>query len=328
MRTSFSSRHAIQPRYRLTLLAPCIHPHNCYPRNFVAWQLLRRATLLNVDFQARVFDVIASHAVPSVPPACPPSPPPLRCRDGPEPACLVEETTPAHTNDSRFAVTTDCKTPKDSAGCGISQENEDEGFQRTPSVPSLSKMMPRLYAAQNVVTSTVMRAGSGSGDLPSLGRAESLWPHHISTRLGRTFAQSETSSFSSRRPSASNVSSSGPGVLSVPEVRCRFLSRDGPVWVIPAPEKAIGRMREKVAEYRAEGAPWPRAGSILDPVRATVVCEGPAEMLEIADWFLSGACGGKPSSKFPVCRIKNKFAFGGEELVSERVHNIRLISPF
>ncbi len=178
------------------------------------------------------------------------------------------------------------------------------------SPPTQTSAMPRVFAAQSVVTATIVRACSSSVENPTLRGGASIWPNHFqhSIRLGRTWSQA--SSFSDR----SSVTSSG--TLSVPEVRCRFHSRDGPVWVIPAGEKAIGRMREKVAEYRAEGAAWPRAGSILDPVRATVVCEGPAEMLEVAGWFLSGDGGGYP---FPVCRVKNKFAHDGDELVSARV---------
>jgi hypothetical protein len=339
-----------------------------------------------VEFQARVFEVIASHAIPNDP-ACQQSTPLLRLRDDPEPdprpACLVAETTHLHihrlpalegqkkaTTESVLAdyktpkdrlfqegeteevenkdvlnnvvpsvyaaqsaitaaivragsssveiptlggavVSVDCEAPKDRQE-GEKKEIENNEALQCPSLPpqSLNSAMPRIFAAQSVVTATIVRAGSSSVEIPSLGGAASLWPnpHQPSIRLGRTFSQ--TSSFSDR----SSVASSGS--LSVPEVRCRFLGRDGPVWVIPAGEKAIGRMREKVAEYRKEGAPWPRAGSILDPVRATVVCEGPAEMLEVASWFLSGADGGGQQGQFPVCRVKNKFAHDGDELVS------------
>ncbi len=43
-------------------------------------------------------------------------------------------------------------------------------------------------------------------------------------------------------------------------------------------------MREKLVEYAAEAAgargAWPLCANILDPVRTSVVCDGPAEMLE------------------------------------------------
>ena len=177
-----------------------------------------------------------------------------------------------------------------------------------------------------MVTATVVRAGSGPGDMPVLGNARFTQASGLAGREGLGHQDSgavgfarnptapartrtETGGFV-RTPSDSNISSYG--VLSVPEVQCRFRSREGPVWVIPAPVKGAARMREKVAEYRAEGAPWPRAACILDPVRATVVCQGPAEMLEVAGWFLSGAGG---AGRLPVCRVKNKFAHDKESLV-------------
>ena len=41
-------------------------------------------------------------------------------------------------------------------------------------------------------------------------------------------------------------------------------------------------MMEKLAEYAADGLEWPLTACILDPVRASVVCSGPAEMLEVS----------------------------------------------
>jgi hypothetical protein len=52
-----------------------------------------------------------------------------------------------------------------------------------------------------------------------------------------------------------------------------------------APVKTAARMREKLAEYAAEGAAWPRAACILDPVRGSVLCPGPARMLEVLAWL-------------------------------------------
>jgi len=48
----------------------------------------------------------------------------------------------------------------------------------------------------------------------------------------------------------------------------------------------------------------PLAANILDPVRATVVCDGPAEMLEVAQWLLNHG----EKEQIPVVRVKNKFA--------------------
>ena len=115
----------------------------------------------------------------------------------------------------------------------------------------------------------------------------------------------------------------------------------GNVDIYPAPVKMMERMREKVAEYEAEGAHWPLAACILDPVRASIVCDGPAAILEVAGWFLqvsdsvSRAEAGtnddndqrkgdneKPLSvkavtldKLMACRLKNKFSFRRDELV-------------
>ena len=40
-------------------------------------------------------------------------------------------------------------------------------------------------------------------------------------------------------------------------------------------------MREKLSEYAAEGAAWPLTASILDPVRLSVICNGPRQILEV-----------------------------------------------
>ena len=79
-------------------------------------------------------------------------------------------------------------------------------------------------------------------------------------------------------------------------------------------------MIEKCAEYaveaevRANGeseqSSWPFAARILDPVRVAVVCQGPAQMLEVAKWFLQAEEDG-----LEVCRVKNKFGVPQEALV-------------
>ena len=40
-------------------------------------------------------------------------------------------------------------------------------------------------------------------------------------------------------------------------------------------------MREKLAEYKADGAEWPLTACILDPIRSSLVCSGPSQMLEV-----------------------------------------------
>jgi hypothetical protein len=74
-------------------------------------------------------------------------------------------------------------------------------------------------------------------------------------------------------------------------------------------------MREKLAEYAAEGAAWPHSAAIMDPVRLSIVCTGPSQIVQAANWFVSGSRGSFVSEKeLPVLRVKNKFAFAPEEL--------------
>lgn len=86
----------------------------------------------------------------------------------------------------------------------------------------------------------------------------------------------------------------------------------GSVWVSSGPQKLVGRMREKLVEYGVEGAEWPLTACILDPVRASVVCNGPAQMMEVIGWILDSAA---DEGGMPVCRIKNKFALPEDQLV-------------
>mmetsp|Transcript_17521 Transcript_17521/g.48422 ORF Transcript_17521/g.48422 Transcript_17521/m.48422 type:complete len:144 (+) Transcript_17521:1263-1694(+) len=58
---------------------------------------------------------------------------------------------------------------------------------------------------------------------------------------------------------------------------------------------------------------------ILDPVRTTVVCEGPARMLEVAGWFIHATSSPHSAvigpATLPICKVKNKFALQDSELV-------------
>ncbi len=86
-------------------------------------------------------------------------------------------------------------------------------------------------------------------------------------------------------------------------------------------------------EYVSEDAAgtWPLCANILDPVRASVVCNGPAQILQVFEWFTGWSQSqraicvkadimdekGRAAAalRLPVCRVKNKFAFYKEELV-------------
>ena len=75
------------------------------------------------------------------------------------------------------------------------------------------------------------------------------------------------------------------------------------------------RMREKLAEYAAEGAPWPHSAAILDPVRLSIVCSGPSQIVQTANWFIAGPkISSNGEKELPDLRVKNKFAFAPEEL--------------
>ncbi len=106
-----------------------------------------------------------------------------------------------------------------------------------------------------------------------------------------------------------------PGVV---EVDCLFDCGVGPVLVEAGPPKRADRMRAKLAKYRPPHprSAWPLAGNILDPIRAAVVCRGPAQILEAAAWFTSGrtaATGQRLRGGLRVWRVKNRFEEGAEE---------------
>ena len=94
-------------------------------------------------------------------------------------------------------------------------------------------------------------------------------------------------------------------------IKCQFKSHSAYIDLFPAPVKTIARMREKVAEYALNCDVWPYSANILDPVRASIVCDGPNEILETFAWFESR----DSATGLRLCRMKNKFAFKNEELV-------------
>lgn len=81
----------------------------------------------------------------------------------------------------------------------------------------------------------------------------------------------------------------------------------GPVGVYPARPKGSERIREKLAEYKADRAEWPLTSCILDPIRTSVVCGGPAHILNLVKWFVDGPSVHGCTKKLKACRIKNKF---------------------
>ncbi len=65
---------------------------------------------------------------------------------------------------------------------------------------------------------------------------------------------------------------------------CHFDEGPGLVAVHHAPVKAIARMREKLLEYSQkenQWAGWPLTANILDPIRTSIVCNGPSQILQV-----------------------------------------------
>uniref|UniRef100_A0A7S0N6I7 Uncharacterized protein n=2 Tax=Cryptomonas curvata TaxID=233186 RepID=A0A7S0N6I7_9CRYP len=87
---------------------------------------------------------------------------------------------------------------------------------------------------------------------------------------------------------------------------CEFTHGVGFVEVHKAPVKTVTRMRTKLAEYSPPhpSSIWPLCANIMDPVRATIVCSSPAEILQVAGWFSNH----EDQTSLIVCRVKNKFS--------------------
>ncbi len=81
----------------------------------------------------------------------------------------------------------------------------------------------------------------------------------------------------------------------------------GRVEVHTAQPKSDARMKAKLHKYahphpRAE---WPLCANILDPIRASIVCCGPRQVLRVLSWLLEQ----QDPAGLKICRVKNKFAF-------------------
>jgi hypothetical protein len=294
---------------------------------FSLWQLHRRAKILNSDFQARVFDVVARHSVN---------------------IAISDEAHGIRWHENLLWPSEPLQHNLDSS---ISNQAQDDKKPcRIPSLPPTLEAsflgdncdtfgrlqsLDVICSAQYVVTATIIEESRAVLDPPRLGTVGSLFQsgsiqrHTNAKDLEDSEIQVSDPTYSSpeflqaRATSSWSASSFLGGrtnstvsscTLTVPEIMCQFRGGVSPVWVSPAQAKTVARMTEKTKEYLADGAPWPMAACILDPVRASVVCQGAAQILEVAEWFLMShqATGQQP---FPVCRIKNKFALSSNELV-------------
>ena len=84
---------------------------------------------------------------------------------------------------------------------------------------------------------------------------------------------------------------------------CSFAGgRAGPVEVHFAPLKTVARMREKLKEYTYPHprSLWPLCANILDPVRLSIVCDGPSSMLEVRPTLTDSVYPPLPSSSLLI----------------------------
>ena len=106
---------------------------------------------------------------------------------------------------------------------------------------------------------------------------------------------------------------------------CQFEQGPSAVEIHSAPIKTIARMREKLADYAPPHprGTWPLCANILDPVRLSIVCQGPEHILEILHWFVDN----EAVTGLTVCRVKNKFAATGDE-VADGYRDLKLCVIF
>ena len=181
-------------------------------------------------------------------------------------------------------------------------------------------------------TRAASAASSSAGSI--LGRSVSVAIRHITSGVAEGLRklknlgfgrQSMTESVKVRGGGDASIATPSLWLRSAVAAECAIFGRGkARVEVYSAPVKTVHRMREKVKEYSCSAdSTWPHCANILDPVRASVVCSGPAEILEVFNWFTGKFAvredGTAPSHVgnvlMPVCRVKNKFALAKEELI-------------
>ena len=167
------------------------------------------------------------------------------------------------------------------------------------------ELMHSCFPQRQESSTSLTHSGSSMKSASSFQVAKASW------RIGPISAGSRI--YPASKQSHANIVHCG----TESKILCSFESlgsstAGGLVIVSSAPPKLIGRMREKLVEYNSEGAEWPLTACILDPVRSSIVCDGPAQIMEIIGWILEAAADG---SGMPVCKIKNKFSLTKEQLV-------------
>jgi hypothetical protein len=286
-------------------------PHKVGPDEevFIA-QLHRRARLLNGDFRDSVWAVVAAHEAPTGPGG-----------RGPEerwwgPASVARSRSLARQGRTQSSGLADSWCDGDGSAPAAPENGEPVGAAASnmdgwgaASVADGQPCLPGdgVAALLGIVGGGGGRASSGLAprpSAPSLAEPTGPPPLFRSVSAGGRLLRATTLSHSmkfTRESSAATGLTRSTATHGVGEVVCAFEGGDGggpsAVGVWAAPAKTAARMREKLAEYAAEGAAWPLCANILDPVRASVVCSGPGQMLEVARWFLTN-----PS--LPICKVR------------------------
>jgi hypothetical protein len=243
-------------------------------------QLHRRSLLLNEEFQDAVREVIMHHATAE-----------------------IDRTTTAEgliNSQSRAVSSSNMEAPS---------VDNNRHFLRS----SLVHLSSSTAASSCEISSPLdpvkhhVGLGSGSNGLSSGSHGQGFWKGISTSLMGNSDVLAQ------RCPSVSTESHQGMQIM------CKFSDGIAAVEVLPAPIKTLARMREKVLEYSAEatksttgGNGWPHAARIVDPIRASIVCNGPAQILEAFRWFSEG---GEGCPRKPICRVKNRFSFAKEELL-------------
>ena len=121
-------------------------------------------------------------------------------------------------------------------------------------------------------------AGGNYGDSSVLN-----WEH---SNIGSSISSRHNfQSMQQLMPILSPSTSSCCDFLQETEVQGVFSDKPIIVKFCPAPIKTMARMREKLAEY-ATGV-WPFCCYILDPVRCSIVCDNPTEIVDVVCQTLS-----------------------------------------
>jgi hypothetical protein len=237
-------------------------------------QLHSRAILLNHSFQQRVIKVIQSHGVPG--------------QEGRRRAASFES----------IGESVESGSPVRTASL----------MSRFDLIKSNGKQPARLPSATDwPATSSTDLIFCGN----SFGASQDLSEEDLMSNQSTTVASTLHLLVSHDKESSAPSHGDNSDTLQHVRVSCAFDQGFGNVDIHTAPIKTMSRMREKLLEYAADGAQWPLSANILDPVRASIVCNGAAPILEVVGWFTKH--GGEEGLR--VCRIKNKFSFRRDELV-------------